>query len=295
MSLIPFDDRDGVVWWNGEFVPWREAKLHVLSHALHYASCVFEGERAYDGEIFRSIEHAERLGESARVLGYALPYSAEAIDVAKRELVAEMSIGDGYVRAVAWRGSEMMGISAQATTIQMAIAAWPWPSYFSPEARLKGIRLKTGPWRRPSPETAPVKTKAAGLYMICTLSKHAVEAEGYDDALMLDWRGRVAETTGANVFLVLGGALHTPTPDCFLDGITRQTVIGLARARGYEVVERAVIPDDLGAADEVFLTGTAAEVTPVGEIDGHSFRVGPVTRSLMGDYEDLVRRRRAAA
>ena len=295
MSIIPFDDRDGVIWWNGAFVPWREAKLHVLSHALHYASCVFEGERAYDGEIFRSMEHAARLGDSARALGYALPYSADEIHAAKCELVAEMGIGDGYVRAIAWRGSEMMGVSAQATTIRVAIAAWAWPSYFSPEARLKGIRLKTALWRRPSPETAPVKSKAAGLYMICTLSKHAVEAEGYDDALMLDWRGRVAETTGANIFLTVGGALHTPTPDCFLDGITRRTVIGLARARGHEVVERTVMPDDLGSADEVFLTGTAAEVTPVGEIDGHAYRVGPITRALMGDYEDLVRRRRAAA
>ena len=295
MSLIPFDDRDGVIWWNGTLVAWREAKLHVLSHGLHYASCVFEGERAYDGEIFRSIEHAERFGDSARALGFTLPFAAAEIDAAKRELVAEMGIGDGYVRPVAWRGSEMMGVSAQETTIQVAIAAWPWPSYFTPEARLKGIRLKTGPWRRPSPETAPVKSKAAGLYMICTLSKHAVEAEGYDDALMLDWRGRVAETTGANVFLVIGGALHTPVADCFLDGITRRTVIGLARARGYEVVERVVMPEDLGSADEVFLTGTAAEVTPVREIDQHSYRVGPISHALMGDYENLVRRRRAAA
>ena len=287
---MPFDDREGVIWYNGSLVPWRDAKFHVLSHGMHYASCVFEGERAYSGEIFKIREHSERLIHSARCLDFELPYTATDIDKAKRDLVATMKISDGYVRAVAWRGSEMMGISAQTTAINVAIAAWAWPSYFSPEARLKGIRLKTAPWKRPSPETAPVMAKAAGLYMICTLSKHSVEREGYDDALMLDWKGRIAEATGANIFFVIDGVLHTPTPDCFLNGITRRTVVDLARARGFKIVERRIFPDELAGVDEVFLTGTAAEVTPIGEIDAHNFQVGPITRALMEDYEALVRR-----
>ncbi len=290
MSLMPFDDREGVIWYNGSLVPWRDAKFHVLSHGMHYASCVFEGERAYSGEIFKIREHSERLIHSARCLDFELPYTATDIDKAKRDLVATMKISDGYVRAVAWRGSEMMGISAQTTAINVAIAAWAWPSYFSPEARLKGIRLKTAPWKRPSPETAPVMAKAAGLYMICTLSKHSVEREGYDDALMLDWKGRIAEATGANIFFVIDGVLHTPTPDCFLNGITRRTVVDLARARGFKIVERRIFPDELAGVDEVFLTGTAAEVTPIGEIDARNFQVGPITRALMEDYEALVRR-----
>jgi len=287
---MPFDDREGVIWYNGSLVPWRDAKFHVLSHGMHYASCVFEGERAYSGEIFKIREHSERLIHSARCLDFELPYTATDIDKAKRDLVETMKISDGYVRAVAWRGSEMMGISAQATAINVAIAAWAWPSYFSPEARLKGIRLKTAPWKRPSPETAPVMAKAAGLYMICTLSKHSVEREGYDDALMLDWKGRIAEATGANIFFVIDGVLHTPTPDCFLNGITRRTVVDLARARGFKIVERRIFPEELDRVDEVFLTGTAAEVTPIGEIDAHNFQVGPITRALMEDYEALVRR-----
>jgi branched-chain amino acid aminotransferase len=286
MATQPFDDRDGLIWYNGTLVPWRDAKLHVLSHALHYASSVFEGERAYNGAIFKLTEHSERLAASARMLGFELPCSVDELDRACNEVCKANGIVDGYIRPVAWRGSEMMAVSAQATTIHLAIAAWPWPSYFSPEARLKGIRLKTAPWRRPDPATAPVHAKAAGLYMICTLSKHAVEAEGYDDALMLDWRGRVAESTGANIFVVMGdGRLHTPTPDCFLDGITRRTVIDLAKARGIEVVERVIMPDELANASEVFLTGTAAEVTPVGEIDRHRFTPGEITKSLMEDYE----------
>ena len=232
METPPFDDRDGVIWFNGEMVPWRNAKLHVLSHALHYASSVFEGERSYAGKIFKLTEHSERLAFSANALGFELPYSVAEIDAACIETCKANGIVDGYVRPVAWRGSEMMGVSAQATRINVAIAAWDWPSYFSPEARMKGIRLKTSKWRRPSPETEPVHAKAAGLYMICTLSKHDAEAEGFDDCLMLDWRGRIAEATGANIFLVFGdGKLHTPTPDCFLNGITRQTVIQLAKKR----------------------------------------------------------------
>ena len=291
MTLIPFHDRDGVIWFNGELLPWREAKVHVLSHALHYASAVFEGERVYGGDVFKLTEHSERLAYSASVMGIEMPYSVAEIDRATRDTVAALGVRDGYVRPVAWRGSEMMGISAQTCTVNLAIAVWPWPSYFSPEARLKGIRLKTSKWRRPAPDTAPTDTKAAGLYMICTLSKHEAEAEGYDDALMLDYRGQIAEATGANIFLVKEGVIHTPTPDCFLDGITRRTVIDLARARGFVVVERAILPAELADVEEVFLTGTAAEVTPVGQIDGYRYTPGEISKILWEDYDNLVNRR----
>ena len=289
MALTPYDDRDGEIWFDGALVPWREAKLHVISHAMHYASAVFEGERVYGGKVFKLSEHSTRLGSSAKLMDMVLPYTSDEIDAATREVVKTNGIDEGYVRPLAWRGAEMMGVSAQQTKIHVAIAAWPWPPYFGDEATLRGIRLAFADYRRPSPETAPVQSKAAGLYMICTLSRHKVEAQGYDDALMLDWRGQVAEATGANVFLVQGGELHTPTPDCFLDGITRRTVIGLAKARGIKVVERVIWPDELGAADEVFLTGTAAEVTPVREIGPHHFQVGAVTRTLMEDYAKAVR------
>ncbi len=289
MALTPYDDRDGFIWFDGALVPWREAKVHVLSHAMHYASAVFEGERVYGGKVFRLSEHSARLGNSAKLMDIVLPCTTDEIDAATRAVVEANGIEDGYVRPLAWRGSEMMGVSAQQTTIHLAIAAWPWPPYFGEEARLRGIRLAFAEYRRPSPETAPVASKAAGLYMICTLSRHKVEAQGYDDALMLDWRGRVAEATGANFFMVQGGELHTPTPDCFLDGITRRTVMALAEARGIKVVERVIWPDDLGAADEVFLTGTAAEVTPVCEIGPHHFQVGAVTRQLVEDYARVVR------
>lgn len=289
MSIIPFDDRDGVIWLDGELVPWREAKLHVLSHGLHYASCVFEGERVYNGSVFKLTEHSERLVESARIMGIRMPYTAAQIDEITRQVVARSGITDGYVRPVVWRGSEMMGVSAQKNSTHIAVAVWEWPSYFLPEARMKGIKLQLSRWRRPAPDTAPVHAKAAGLYMICTLSKHAAEDAGFHDALMLDWRGRVAEATGANVFLVKDGVLHTPTPDCFLDGITRRTVMDLARARGYEVIERAIMPDELASADEVFLTGTAAEVTPVGQIEDMMFTPGEVCRTLMEDYDRFVR------
>ncbi|MCB9946599.1 MAG: branched-chain amino acid aminotransferase [Rhodospirillaceae bacterium] len=295
MSVIPFDDRDGVIWHNGTMVPWRQANIHVLSHGLHYASCVFEGERVYNGTIFKLTEHSERLQASARILGFDLPYTVAEIDEASRAVVAANGIGDGYVRPVAWRGSEMMGVSAQATRINVAIATWPWPSYFDPEARKKGIALKTSPWRRPAPDTAPVHSKAAGLYMICTMSKHAAENEGFHDALMLDYRGQVAEATGANIFLAIEGRLHTPVPDCFLDGITRRTVIELAKARGLEVVERVIRPEEFAQAAEVFLTGTAAEVTPVGRIDDYRFTPGRVTEMLSEDYAALVRRPQVAA
>jgi branched-chain amino acid aminotransferase len=288
MPILPFDDRDGVIWFNGEMVPWRDAKTHVLTHGLHYGSCVFEGERVYGGHIFKLREHSERLFHSAKVMGFEIPYSVEEIDAASEEIVATQNIEDGYIRPVSWRGSEMMGVSAQQTRIHVAIATWPWPSYFTPEARLKGIRLTIAKWARPAPNTAPTDSKAAGLYMICSLSKHAAEAEGYDDALMLDYRGRISEATGANVFLVQKGVLHTPDPDCFLDGITRRSVIDLARKRGIEVVERAIIPEELASTDEVFLTGTAVEVTPVSEIGKYQFEVGEICRQMIKDYEALI-------
>ncbi|AWJ87281.1 branched-chain amino acid aminotransferase (plasmid) [Azospirillum sp. TSH58] len=289
MSILPFDDRDGVIWYDGALVPWRDANLHVLSHGLHYASCVFEGERVYNGTVFKLTEHSERLAASARILGFELPYSVAEIDAATNETVKAMGFTDAYVRPVAWRGSEMMGVAAQASRIHVAIAVWQWPSYFSPEAKMAGIKLTWAPWRRPAPDTAPTASKAAGLYMICTLSKHAAEAEGYQDALMLDYRGYLAEATGANLFLVMDGKIHTPKPDCFLDGITRRTVIDLAKARGIEVIERHIQPDELANTQEVFLTGTAAEVTPVGQIGDHRFTPGRVCETLVKDYDTLVR------
>ncbi|MBI4183350.1 MAG: branched-chain amino acid aminotransferase [Proteobacteria bacterium] len=294
MAATPFDDRDGSIWYDGDLIPWRDAKLHVLTHGLHYASCVFEGERVYGGRIFKLREHTSRLIDSAGMLGFKIPYSAEAIDDACNKVVAAQGIADGYVRPVAWRGSEMMGVSAQHNKIHLAVAAWPWPSYFSPEARLKGIRLQVSEWHRPDPRTAPAKSKAAGLYMICTLSKHKAEQEGFDDALMLDWRGRIAEATGANIFLVIDGALHTPTPDCFLDGITRRTVIELARKRGVKVIERAIMPEELAKATEVFLTGTAAEVTPISQIGDHHFQPGQICRWMIEDYDKTVRAHQGA-
>ncbi|MBT4889039.1 MAG: branched-chain amino acid aminotransferase [Rhodospirillales bacterium] len=289
MSAPSFAEHDGLIWYNGEMTDWREANVHVLTHGLHYASSVFEGDRAYGGKIFKLTEHSQRLKDSAAILGFEIPYSVEEIDEACRETLRINNIIDGYVRPVAWRGSEMMGISAQKNKINLAIAAWQWPSYFSPEARAKGISLKTSKWRRPSTESAPVHAKAAGLYMICTLSKHAAEQEGFEDALMLDYRGHVAEATGANIFMTFGdGKLHTPTPDCFLNGITRQTVIDLARERSIEVIERTIMPEELAKAEQVFLTGTAAEVTPVGRIDDNTYSVGDLVNTMMEAYEAYV-------
>ncbi|MEQ8701975.1 branched-chain amino acid aminotransferase [Bauldia litoralis] len=288
MAAAPFHDRPGVIWMNGEFVPWADAKVHVLSHGLHYGSGVFEGERAYGGTIFKLDEHTRRLHHSAEILGFKIPWSVEEINQVSIELLARQGHKDAYVRPIAWRGSEMMGVSAQANTINLSIAVWEWPSYFKPAERLKGIRLDMAKYRRPDPATAPSKAKATGLYMICTLSKHDAEAKGYADALMLDWRGRVAEATGANVFFVKDGIIHTPTPDCFLDGITRRTVIGLAKDRGYEIVERTIMPEEMADFEQCFLTGTAAEVTPVSEIGPYSFTVGDITRNLMEDYTALV-------
>ncbi len=289
MAILPFDDRDGTIWFDGKLVPWRDAKIHVLTHALHYASCVFEGERVYGGKVFHLGEHSERLLESAKLLGFEIPFDLQAINDATDAVVKANTIVDGYVRPVAWRGAEQMGVSARASKIHAAIATWEWPTYFTPEARLRGIRMTISKWARPAPHTAPMKSKAAGLYMICTLSKHAAEAEGYDDALMLDWRGQIAEATGANVFLAIDGELHTPTPDCFLDGITRRAVMSLARERQIKVVERAIMPEELGRAQEVFLTGTAAEVTPVREIGPYKFTPGRICQQMIEDFERATR------
>ena len=289
MELIPFDDRDGFIWMDGKLVPWRDAKVHVLSHGLHYASCVFEGERAYGGKIFKSREHSERLHKSGELLGFEIPYSVDALEAAKAEVLKANNITDGYVRPVAWRGSEMMAISAQATTIHVAIASWAWPTMYKADIKEKGIRLTMAEFKRPSPEMAPVASKAAGLYMICTISKHTAEKAGFQDALMLDYRGYLAEATGANLFLVMDGEIHTPKADCFLDGITRRTIIALAKENGITVHERHIKPEELARVQEIFLTGTAAEITPVSEVDGQIFVVGEVTKTLMAAYSAAVR------
>jgi branched-chain amino acid aminotransferase len=293
-GIIPFDDRDGSLWYDGRLVAWRDAKTHVLTHGLHYASCVFEGERIYGGRIFHHDEHVKRLFESARILGMKIPYTEDEIARACYAAAEAQGIKDGYVRPVAFRGSEMMAVAAQQTKIHVAVAVWQWPSYFDPKEKLKGIRLDFAEWRRPAPDTAPTKAKAAGLYMICTLSKHAAEAKGYADALMLDYRGLVAEATGANVFFVKDGQLHTPTPDCFLDGITRRAVIALAKKRQIAVHERAIKPEELAGFEECFITGTAAEVTPVSEIGPYRFTPGHICETLMNDYTAEVNRQDAA-
>jgi len=295
MAGQTFDDRDGWIWFDGELVAWRDAKVHVLTHALHYASSVFEGERAYGGEIFKSTQHSERLKESGRILEFEIPYSAAEIDAAKALVLAKNGLTDAYVRPVAWRGSEMMGVSAQQNKIHLAIAVWEWPSYFDPAQRMKGIRLDIAEYRRPDPRTAPARAKAAGLYMICTISKHRAERRGYADAMMLDWEGRVAECTGANIFFIKDGVIHTPIADCFLDGITRKTVIALARKRGVEVVERRIMPEELDKFTECFITGTAAEVTPVGEIGDYKFTPGQLTGQLIDDYTREVEPKSRAA
>jgi branched-chain amino acid aminotransferase len=286
-----YDDRDGLIWLDGKLVPWREANVHVLTHALHYASSVFEGQRAYGGEIFRLTDHSKRLRKSGELLGFDIPFSVEEIDQACRDVLKANNLEDAYMRPLAWRGSEQMGVSAQKSKIHLAIACWYWGAYFGEEALMKGLRLDISPWRRPAPYTAPTESKASGLYMICTLARHQAQAKGYDDALMFDWRGQVAEGTGANVFFVRDGTLHTPTPDCFLNGITRQTVIELAQKRGIEVQERAIWPEELESFEQMFLTGSAAEVTPVAEAGPWRFEVGEMTRMLRKDYIDLVNRR----
>ena len=269
---------------NGEFIPWKDAKIHVLTHGLHYASAVFEGERAYGGRVFKLTEHNQRLHDSADIMGFKIPYTVAELDAATIELLKRQGFADAYVRPVAWRGSEMMGVSAQNNKINVAIAIWQWGSYFNPAEKLKGIKLDMAEYRRPDPRTAPSKAKAAGLYMICTISKHAAEAKGYADAMMLDYRGRVAEATGANIFFVKDGVIHTPDPDCFLNGITRQTVIELAKRRGIQVIERAIMPEELSEFTECFLTGSAAEVTPVSEIGPYRFTPSTICETLMNDY-----------
>jgi branched-chain amino acid aminotransferase len=295
MSIAPFDDRDGWIWFDGQFVPWREASVHVLTHGLHYASSVFEGERMYGGEIYALTAHTERLFKSAELLDMEIPFTVAQIDEACKQTCAKNGLVDGYIRPIAWRGTEMMAVSAQNTKTHVAIAAWAWPSYFAPEEKAKGIRLAWAKYKRPSPETEPVHAKAAGLYMICTLSKHLAERDGYADAMMLDYRGYVAEATGANVFFVRDGVLHTPTPDCFLNGITRQSVIKLAREKGVEVVERHIKPEELPSFTECFLTGSAAEVTPVSEIGEYRFTPGKLSLALMDDYARFVRRELVSA
>jgi branched-chain amino acid aminotransferase len=285
MSLVPLDDRDGVIWLNGKLVPWRDAKLHVLAHSLHYGSAVFEGERVYGGKVFKLTPHSRRLVASAKLVGMDLPYSAEEIDAATNKVVAENKLADGYVRPIAWRGAEVIGVSAAGTKVHVAIAAFPWGSYYGNKA----IKLVTSKWRRPSPQSAPTASKCAGLYVICTLARDEAVAAGAQDALMHDYRGQLAEATGANLFLVIDGELHTPTPDCFLNGITRLTVMDLARKLGVKVVERAIWPDELTRASEVFLTGTAVEVQAVAAIDRHEYAVGPVTTALQTEFAKLTR------
>jgi len=296
MALIaPFHDRDGFIWFDGQLKPWRDANIHVLTHGLHYASAVFEGERCYGGEIFKLREHTVRLIESGRMLDFEIPFSPDVIDEACRLVISANNLTDGYVRPIAWRGSEALGVSAQNNTIHLAIAAWNWGSYFDKAERLRGIRIGLAQYRRPDPATIPSKAKATGLYMICTIEKHRAERAGYADAMMLDWRGRVAECTGANMFFVKDGALHTPDPDCFLNGITRQTVIELAKRRGIAVHERIIMPDELPSFTECFIVGTAAEVTPVSEIGPHTFTPGSVTETLLADYMAEVQPKRKAA
>lgn len=289
MTGLPFDDRDGFIWHDGKIVPWRDAKVHVLNHGLHYASSVFEGERIYNGKIFKLTEHTQRLKKSAEILGFEIPYSVEEINQFSNDIVKKQGLKDGYVRPVAWLGSEHMKIYKAGNTVHMAIAAWEWPAYFDEDAYKNGIKICWSKWRRPAPDTAPTAAKAAGLYMICTIAKRNAEETGYHDAMMLDYRGYIAEATGANFFMVVNGELHTPIADCFLNGITRLTVIDLAKQLGIKVVERHIKPEDLKDANEAFVTGTAAEITPVGSIGEYNFKPAAVTEKLRNAYHDLVR------
>ena len=284
-----YDDRDGKIWMDGQLIDWRDANVHILTHAMHYASSVFEGERAYNGKIFKSREHSERLRRSAEMIDFEIPYTVDEIEAAKKAVLAANGQTDAYVRAVAWRGAgQDMGVASARNPVRMAIASWEWGAYYG-DAKMKGAKLDISKWKRPSPETIPSHAKAAGLYMICTMSKHAAEAKGCSDAMMFDYRGYVAEATGANIFFVKDGEVHTPTPDCFLNGLTRQTVIGMLKDRQVKVHERHIMPDELEGFEQCWLTGTAAEVTPVGQIGDYNFEVGSLTRSIAEDYEKLVR------
>ena len=283
-----FDLRPGHIWLDGKFVDWKKAKIHVLTHGLHYGSCVFEGSRVYNGKIFKLNEHTERLYNSAKLLGFKIPYSKKKISSVSKLLIKKQKIKNGYLRPFAWRGSEMMAISAQKTTIHVALAAWEMSTYFNPQKQLKGIKLQTAYWRRPAPNTAPTQAKASGLYMICTLSKHYAEMKHYDDSLMLDYKGRVAESTGSNIFIVKKGILYTPIADCFLNGITRKTIVSLAKKNNIKVYEKHMFPKELLKAEEVFLTGTAVEITPVSQIDNKKFKIGPVTKKLIELFNNLV-------
>lgn len=289
MADLAFDQLEGYIWFNGEMVPWADAKIHVLSHGLHYGSSVFEGQRIYNGKIFKLTEHSERLRASAEILDFEIPYSVAEIDAACEKVMKIQDLTEGYMRPIAWRGSEQMGVAAQKNKINLAIAAWEWGSYFDPAERMKGIRLCMAEYCRPDPRTAPSRAKAAGLYMICTIEKHRAEKLGYADALMLDWRGLVAEATGANIFFIKDGVLHTPTADVFLDGITRRTVMDLAKKRGMEVIERTIKPEEMADFSECFITGSAAEVTPVSEIGDYRFTPGEISETLLDDYMTLVR------
>ncbi len=295
METIPYDKRSGKIWFNGENVDWGSAQIHILSHGLHYASCVFEGERVYDGEIFKLEEHTERLFYSAKRMGINIPYTKKEINDASKQIIAVQKVKNGYVRPVVWRGSEMMAISAQKNKINVAIATWEWGSYFDPKLKLEGIRLDISSWRRPSPQSVPWDTKASGLYMICTLSKHEAESKGYTDSLMLDHEGNIAEATGANIFFKNSEKeLHTPTPDSFLDGITRRCIIEIAKSKGIKVIERKIKPDEMKNFVGCFLTGTAAEVTPVSQIGKYKFEVCNLVRELSDSYQNLVRKKTAA-
>ena len=297
MESIPYDKRKGKIWFNGQVIDWQDAKLHVLTHGLHYASCVFEGERVYNGEIFKLREHTERLIYSAKRMGFEIPYSKDQIDQACNEIIKIQNIKNGYVRPVAWRGSEMMAISAQKNKIHFAIAAWEWGSYFDPKIKENGIKLNVSKWRRPAPNTIPWDTKAAGLYMICTLSKHEAEKNGYNDSLMLDHQDFVAEATGANIFFIIESSneIHTPTPDCFFDGITRRTIIDIAKNKGFKIIERKIKLEELKNFDGCFLTGTAAEVTPVSQIGEYKFKVVKSINEFFDKYLEIVNSKKVIA
>jgi len=292
---VPFDQRSDLIWLDGKLIATAECKISVLTHGLHYASCVFEGERAYGGVVFESTKHSERLKHSAEILDFEIPYTVAEIDAAKRLVLEKNNQKEAYVRPIAWRGSEQLGVSAQNNKIHLAIATWEWPSYFDPAQRLKGIRLDLAEYQRPDPKTAPCLAKAAGLYMICTISKHRAEKRGYADAMMLDWQGRVAECTGANIFFIKDGKIHTPIADCFLAGITRATAIAIARRHGIEVIERRIMPEELSGFSECFITGTAAEVTAVSEIADWKFTPSRITQTLMSDYTAEVQPKGKAA